>query len=59
VVELRRQGFSLRAIAVELLRRGLKTRQEWPHWSAVQVAADLVIYPDPPTGETGENPNPG
>jgi hypothetical protein len=37
-VELRRQGLSLRAIARALGERGIKTRQEWDHWSAQQVA---------------------
>jgi hypothetical protein len=37
VAELRRGGLSLRAIARELERRGLKTRQEWTRWSATQV----------------------
>src|SRR5262245_43800055 len=35
--ELARQGLSLRAIARELDRRGIKPRQEWDHWSATQV----------------------
>ena len=42
VAELRRQGLSLRAIARELDRRGLKTRQEWDHWSATQVRRVLA-----------------
>ncbi len=37
VAELRRQGLSLRAIASELERRGIRTRHEWKHWSATQV----------------------
>jgi hypothetical protein len=37
VIELRQRGLSLRAIARELQQRGIKTRQEWPHWSATQV----------------------
>ena len=31
VAELRRKGLSLRAIARELERLGIKTRQEWRH----------------------------
>lgn len=42
VAELRRQGLSLRAIAAELDRRGIKTRQEWDHWSATQVRRVLI-----------------
>ncbi len=37
VAELRRQGMSLRQIARELERRGIKTRQEWTRWHANQV----------------------
>lgn len=37
VVELRRQGLSLRAIAAELERRGLPTRQGFRRWSPVAV----------------------
>src|SRR4051812_24172041 len=32
VAELKRQGLSLRQIAAELTRRGIRTRQEWEHW---------------------------
>jgi hypothetical protein len=46
VAELRRQGLSLRAIAAELGRRGIKTRQEWPHWSATQVRRLLTRAKD-------------
>jgi hypothetical protein len=42
IVELRRQGLSLRAIAAELDRRGIKTRQEWDHWSATQIRRVLA-----------------
>jgi hypothetical protein len=42
VAELRRRGLSLRAIAAELDRRGIKTRQEWEHWSATQVRRVLA-----------------
>jgi transposase-like protein len=42
VAELRRQGLSLRAIARALGERGIKTRQEWDHWSAQQVARVLA-----------------
>ena len=42
VTELREQGLSLRAIAAELSRRGIKTRQEWRHWSATQVRRVLA-----------------
>ena len=42
VADFRRQGLSLRAIALELQRQGLKTRQEWPHWSATQVRRVLA-----------------
>jgi hypothetical protein len=61
VAELRRQGLSLRAIAAELGRRGIKTRQEWPHWSATQVrrvlarvvaaAVEDLLEPGPPAAE--------
>jgi hypothetical protein len=37
VAGLRARGLSLRAIAAELERQGIKTRQEWRHWSATQV----------------------
>lgn len=37
VAELHGRGLSLRQIARELEARGIKTRQEWPHWSAMQV----------------------
>jgi hypothetical protein len=37
VMELHGQGLSLRAIAAELERRKIKTRWEWPRWSAAQV----------------------
>jgi hypothetical protein len=37
VMELRRQGLSLRAIARELEQRGIKPRYEFPRWSAAQV----------------------
>jgi hypothetical protein len=37
VTALRRRGLSLRAIAAELQRLGIRTRQLWPHWSATQV----------------------
>jgi hypothetical protein len=44
VVELHRQGLSLRAIARELDRRGIKTRLEYPgqRWSATQVRRLLI-----------------
>lgn len=42
VVELRQQGLTLRAIAGELGRRGIKTRQGWDHWSATQVRRVLA-----------------
>jgi len=42
VLELHRQGLSLRAIARELGQRGIKTRQEWRHWSATQVRRVLA-----------------
>jgi hypothetical protein len=60
VADLRRQGLSLRAIASELERRGLRTRQEWPHWSATQVrrvlaraaqAGHALASDEGPTGE--------
>ena len=51
VAELRRQGLSLRAIARELERRGLKTRQEWPHWSATQVRR--ILARGRPAGASG------
>jgi hypothetical protein len=42
VTELRGQGLSLRAIARELDRRGVKTRQGWEKWSAMQVGRVLA-----------------
>jgi hypothetical protein len=42
VAELHCQGLSLRAIARELDRRGIKTRQEWDHWSATQIRRVLA-----------------
>jgi hypothetical protein len=42
VAELHGQGLSLRQIARELDRRGIKTRQEWDHWSATQVRRVLA-----------------
>jgi hypothetical protein len=42
VAELRRQGMSLRQIARELERRGIKSRQEWRHWSATSVRRILA-----------------
>jgi hypothetical protein len=37
VLNLHRQGLSLRAIARELDGGGVKTRLGWDHWSATQV----------------------
>jgi hypothetical protein len=60
VADLRRRGLSLRAIARELERRAVKTRQEWPHWSATQVrrvlaraalAGHALASDEGPTGE--------
>ena len=42
VMELHGQGLSLRAIAAELERRKVKTRYEWPRWSAAQVRRVLA-----------------
>jgi hypothetical protein len=42
VAELHGAGMSLRAIAAELARRGIKTRQEWMDWSATQVRRVLA-----------------
>src|ERR1700690_858048 len=42
VMELHGQGLSLRAIAAELERRKIKTRYEWPRWSAAQVMRILA-----------------
>jgi hypothetical protein len=42
ILELRSQGLSLRAIAKELTRRGIKTRQENRTWHARQVARILA-----------------
>ncbi len=42
VAALHRRGLSLRAIGRELEARGIKTRQEWPHWSAMQVGRVLA-----------------
>jgi hypothetical protein len=42
VAELRRQGLSLRAIARELEKRGIKTRYEWPYWNATQIKRILA-----------------
>jgi hypothetical protein len=41
VVELFEGGLSLRAIARELDRRGIKTRQGFEHWSATQIGRVL------------------
>jgi hypothetical protein len=41
VLELHRQGLSLRAIGRELDRRGIKTRFGWPCWSAASVRRAL------------------
>ncbi len=42
ILDLRGQGFSLRAIAAELTARGIKTRQGWLVWHARQVARILA-----------------
>jgi hypothetical protein len=44
VAELHRQGLSLRAIARELDRRGVKTRMQYPdqRWSATQIRRVLA-----------------
>ena len=42
VVELRKQGLSLRQIARALDARGIKTRQEFIRWSATQVKRVLA-----------------
>jgi len=42
VLDLHCQGLSLRAIARELEQRGIKTRQEWKHWSATQIRRILA-----------------
>ncbi len=42
VAELRRQGLSLRAIAGELDRRGIKTRFQNGPWTATQVSRLLA-----------------
>jgi hypothetical protein len=42
VMQLRGRGLSLRAIAAELARRGLRTRHGWPHWSATTVRRMLA-----------------
>lgn len=52
VVELRRQGMSLRAIAAELDGRGIKTRQGWDRWSANQVRRVLLRATSNPTNPT-------
>ncbi len=52
IVELRRQGLSLRAIAAELDRRGIKTRQEWDHWSANADSARVGPRRRPGTAQT-------
>src|SRR5262249_39514399 len=53
VLELRAQGQSVRAIARELDRRGIKTRFEYPdqRWSAMQVGRVLA------RAREGGNPN--
>jgi hypothetical protein len=65
VAELRRSGLSLRAIAGELQRRGLKTRQGWKEWSATQVgrvlaraagAGHAVVTAEEAGGEEGLKP---
>jgi hypothetical protein len=45
VSELRAQGLSLRAIAAELERRGIRTRYMWRRWSANQVRRILARTP--------------
>lgn len=52
VADLRRQGMSLRAIAAELDRRGLKTRHGWDHWTANQVRRVLIRAAGSPTNPT-------
>jgi hypothetical protein len=42
VADLRRQGLSLRAIARELERLGVPTRQEFGRWHARQIARILA-----------------
>jgi Recombinase len=42
VVELRDQGLSLREIAAELEKRGIKARWGWTRWSAAQVRRILA-----------------
>jgi hypothetical protein len=42
VAEMHRQGRSLRAIARELHRRGVKTRLGLAHWSATQIRRVLA-----------------
>lgn len=41
IVELRRQGHSLRAIAAELTARSIPTRYGWKVWQARQVSRIL------------------
>jgi hypothetical protein len=55
VLELHRQGLSLRAIGRELDRRGIMTRLGWPCWSAPSVrrALDWALE-----AEAGRKPGP-
>lgn len=41
VQRLREQGLSLRAIARELEKQGIKTQQGWERWNATQVSRIL------------------
>jgi hypothetical protein len=65
VLALYRQGLSLRAIARELGRRGIKTRWEYPgeRWNVVQVRrvldraiAELLLAPSGPAQEKAPAP---
>jgi hypothetical protein len=64
VAELHRQGLSLRQIARELDRRGVKTRFEYPgqRWSATQVRRVLARIAAeggaPQAAKTGSSPEP-
>jgi hypothetical protein len=66
VVELRRKGLSLRAIARELDRLGIRTRIQYPdqRWNASQIRRILAraaqadqppCVPDEKASETGDN----
>jgi hypothetical protein len=59
LLELRGRGLSLAAIAVELARRGYKSRQGYTHWSPTQVARVLRRAEASRRAARPESPSPG